>query len=305
VAQLLNAAAECDVELSIFLWLAVTTGARRGEVTALRWPSVDFEQRLLVFTENYIVRAGQRRLKSTKTDTDRVLSIDPESVQILTAFRAARQAVLAPVHLELPENAFVFSPVPLCEHPWHPDHFTHAYREIADSLGIAEPLKNLRHYNATQLLAAGVDLRTTAGRLGHSDGGATTLKVYANWTKPADRRAAELRADDLMEPRRKAAGDAAPAVGSQLMRMPKPIEDVLMAAVGRCTYLDAAAGLREAMSAGRLEPVLDLAQPVGPAVDQASQHFLRQSAAVAVPATTRIWLVSLRRRGRKRGPWCP
>jgi hypothetical protein len=37
-------------------------------------------------------------------------------------------------------------------------------------------LKNLRHFSATQLLAAGVDLRTTAGRLGHGDGGATTLK---------------------------------------------------------------------------------------------------------------------------------
>ncbi|HEV7789488.1 MAG TPA: hypothetical protein VGP05_10800, partial [Pseudonocardia sp.] len=48
---------------------------------------------------------------------------------------------------------------------------------MANELGIDEPLKNLRHFNATQLLAAGVDLRTTAGRLGHSDGGATTLRA--------------------------------------------------------------------------------------------------------------------------------
>src|SRR4051794_13467251 len=39
----------------------------------------------------------------------------------------------------------------------------------------------LRHYSATELLAAGVDLRTVAGRLGHGGGGATTLRVYAAW----------------------------------------------------------------------------------------------------------------------------
>ena len=56
----------------------------------------------------------------------------------------------------------MFSPDPLGQRPWHPDHFTHAYRALADEVGVAEPLKNLRHFNATQLLAAGVDLRTTA-----------------------------------------------------------------------------------------------------------------------------------------------
>jgi len=82
---------------------------------------------------------------------------------------------------------------------------THAYRALADEVGIAEPLKNLRHFNATQLLAAGVDLRTTAARLGHSDGGATTLRVYASWTRPADERAAELLATDLTALRQQAA----------------------------------------------------------------------------------------------------
>jgi len=40
-------------------------------------------------------------------------------------------------------------------------------------------LHSLRHYSATELVAAGVDLRTVAGRLGHGSSGATTLKVYA------------------------------------------------------------------------------------------------------------------------------
>jgi integrase len=93
---------------------------------------------------------------------------------MLTDFRRQREEHLAPAALVLAKDAFVFTPDPAGLRPWHPDHFTHAYRALADHLGIAEPLKNLRHFNATQLLAAGVDLRTTAGRLGHTDGGTTT-----------------------------------------------------------------------------------------------------------------------------------
>ena len=75
---------------------------------------------------------------------------------------------------------------------------------MAKLVGIAHPLRNLRHFNATQLLTGGVDLRTIAGRLGHSDGGATTLRVYAHWVRPADHRAAELVAQELYQLRQDA-----------------------------------------------------------------------------------------------------
>jgi site-specific recombinase XerD len=35
-------------------------------------------------------------------------------------------------------------------------------------------IHQLRHYSATELIAAGVDVRTFAGRLGHGGGGTTT-----------------------------------------------------------------------------------------------------------------------------------
>src|SRR5260370_11589332 len=47
-----------------------------------------------------------------------------------------------------------------------------------------------RHYTASQLLAASFDLRKTAARLGHSGGGATTLRHYADPVPQVDRRAA-------------------------------------------------------------------------------------------------------------------
>lgn len=50
-------------------------------------------------------------------------------------------------------------------------------------------LHQLRHYSATELIAAGVDVRTVAGRLGHGGGGSTTLRAYTAWIAEADQRA--------------------------------------------------------------------------------------------------------------------
>ncbi|MGA2472755.1 MAG: tyrosine-type recombinase/integrase [Acidimicrobiales bacterium] len=51
-------------------------------------------------------------------------------------------------------------------------------------------LHDLRHYVATRLLAAGVDVRTVAGRLGHRNP-STTLNVYSHFVPEADQEAAE------------------------------------------------------------------------------------------------------------------
>jgi integrase len=68
---------------------------------------------------------------------------------------------------------------------------THRYRRYARRIGITSSLKELRHYSATQLLTAGTDLNTVAGRLGHAEG-STTLRFYAQFTRPADRNVAAV-----------------------------------------------------------------------------------------------------------------
>jgi Phage integrase family len=74
----------------------------------------------------------------------------------------------------------------------HPKSVSHRYRRLAIKLRLRSTrLHALRHYSATELLTAGVDLRTVAGRLGHGSGGATTLNTYAAWVEQADQWAAE------------------------------------------------------------------------------------------------------------------
>lgn len=57
------------------------------------------------------------------------------------------------------------------------------------SLRAANMRNRLQITYATELIAAGVDIRTVAGRLGHGGGGSTTLRVYAAWLSEADQRA--------------------------------------------------------------------------------------------------------------------
>jgi integrase len=84
----------------------------------------------------------------------------------------------------------VFSNDPMGARPWNPDWATHKASDRAAAAGVKLNIKGLRHYTASQLLAARFDLRNTAARLGHGSGGATTLRHYADPVSEVDRRAA-------------------------------------------------------------------------------------------------------------------
>jgi site-specific recombinase XerC len=53
------------------------------------------------------------------------------------------------------------------------------------SPAVADPHRPLRHYNAAELLASGLDLRTVAGRLGHGRGRSHHAPRYAAWADEA------------------------------------------------------------------------------------------------------------------------
>ena len=93
----------------------------------------------------------------------------------------------------------MFSPSPTGTTCRAPASLTRRYRRLVRSLGIRSTLHKLRHYSATELLAAGVDVRTVSGRLGHAEGG-TTLAYYAAWVHQADQRASRLLAKRLPDP---------------------------------------------------------------------------------------------------------
>jgi hypothetical protein len=65
-----------DEEFGLYLWTAITTGARRGEVSALRENRFDFARQQVRVSTTYIVRQGNRIEKALKDGEGRVLSLD-------------------------------------------------------------------------------------------------------------------------------------------------------------------------------------------------------------------------------------
>jgi len=182
-------------QLALYLWLAAITGARRGELCAVQVRDVDLEHGLLHIAFNYVVKNGQRIRKDTKTHQERYVAIDEASCAFIREQLDAVNRTLAAVGLGLPPDAYLFSNDPVHAVAWNPDWASHKVSGLAAAAGVALNIKTLRHYTASQLLAAPFDLQNTAARLGHGEGGATTLRHYADPVSEVDRRAAAYLAD--------------------------------------------------------------------------------------------------------------
>jgi integrase len=172
------------------VWLTMVTGVRRGELCAIRWRHVDLQAGVLRLDRSIGQRGRQMWEKDTKTHQHRRIALDPETVALLTEHRQRCAARADAVGVPLGGNAFVFSLAPDGSTHLQPNSVSQRYAKLVSRLGIESSIHKLRHYSATELISAGVDVRTVAGRLGHGGGGTTTLRTYAAWVSESDQRAA-------------------------------------------------------------------------------------------------------------------
>ncbi|MFC0109551.1 tyrosine-type recombinase/integrase [Kibdelosporangium aridum] len=189
-----------------FMWLAMVTGARRGEMCALRWEHLHV--RHAQYGPHDCVEAGcqwslhiRRAIgqdgkefweKDTKQHQIRMVALDIQTVAILTDLRDRAERIARMLGIELASDAFIFAKSPDGQTPYLPESMSKRYARIAKRLKLNTTLKSLRHFSATELIAEGVDIRTVAGRLGHSGGGTTTLKVYAAFLSARDQHASTV-----------------------------------------------------------------------------------------------------------------
>lgn len=181
----LLAAANYDPKFAAYVRLSVATGARRGEVMALRWSDFDLDTGTMLI-ERAVVhtpKAGTL-IKSTKSDNVRVVSLGPATVAAVKRWRAvAGSQNLAAVG----PDCYLFG---FLDRPRNPAWATLRWSRLADRVGHGTVrLHDLRHFMASEMIADGVDVVTVAGRLGHRNP-RTTLSVYSHVIPAADRAAA-------------------------------------------------------------------------------------------------------------------
>ena len=202
--------------LHAFFWLAAATGARRGELVNLRWADVHLgDSPSLRLRGTVSVINGVRVEGTTKGGRERVVSIDPATVAVLRAHRAAqdRERELAGASWVDDHDKDVGGPHVFRQElgaPLFPDTPTALMGKLLrqnNDVVTADPgggrrllplirLHDLRHLHASLLLKAGVPVHVVAHRLGHADP-AITLRVYAHVLDDQASQAATVFADVL------------------------------------------------------------------------------------------------------------
>lgn len=171
--------------------IAATTGARRGEICGLRWDDLD-DGRLWIRRAVVYTAADGVLVKDTKTGEKgrRRIRLDLRTLDRIETHRARLEAAGVPTAAGWMFPAS-YGPID----PVRPDNLTQAWDRACHRAGVPPVrLNDLRHFAITQMLAAGVDVRTVAGRVGHANP-ATTLNRYAAWIPARDDAAAELLGD--------------------------------------------------------------------------------------------------------------
>jgi integrase len=186
--------------------VAAFTGARRGEILALRWQDFDPGAKTLRI-ERAVEETEEHglQIKGPKTERGkRTIEIDDALVALLLAERERHLRIVAGVPdgatvdlslVKLPPDALVLPCPPGRDEPFSftklrsPKDVTDRFRSVATKLGFAGlRLHDLRGTHETLLLDAGVPVHVVAARCGHDP--AVLLRSYAKRTRKADRSAA-------------------------------------------------------------------------------------------------------------------
>lgn len=180
--QLIAALEQCGIKHETYYKLVLATGMRRGEACGLTWSDIDWSAHTIHIHRNVVhVPHEPIIVKEPKTPAgDRIDYISAEMISLLQEYRAFSA-----------EHCLQYSLRPLCEEdflfrrdnalPMSPDSFTYRFNIILEKYNLPKQLTvhSLRHTNASLQIAAGVDVRTVAANLGHSQP-STTLDIYAH-----------------------------------------------------------------------------------------------------------------------------
>ena len=131
-------------------------------------------------------------LGPTKTKRTRKVHLDKVTKAVIQMQMQALKDACAKLEIAHVDNPWLFFGEVDGSKPMFPDSVSSAFRRVTKRLGIEDlHFHSLRHFTATQLIAAGVDIRTVSGRLGHSDA-SVTLRVYSHVLEGNDRAASDI-----------------------------------------------------------------------------------------------------------------
>ena len=199
--QVLELARCLPVQISRIVPVAALTGAREGELFALRAGDVDLADETLL-----VVSTGTNRRGRTKTSgSKRTIDLPPLAAQLLREQLLARWHTSSQLVFPAPEGG-VWNKDNFTARVFRPavqkvaDRYRRQHRVASDELTPFDGLTfhDLRHTCASLMIAAAnhvgagqaVTIKSIAEQLGHTDGGVLVLRRYGHLFKGTRRQAA-------------------------------------------------------------------------------------------------------------------
>lgn len=194
VQALLNAAKGTDLEVP--LYIEVCLGLRRGELLALKYSSINWETNVISITESMVKVGSKVIVKEPKTQSGKRDLVAPAHLM-----KMLREHHVWYLEQKLKLGAdFTDSDLVVCQangKPYYPDNLSHMFRDLLLKNGLRYiRFHDLRHTNASLMIANGIDVKVAQERLGHSDV-TTTLNIYSHVLKHANE-AAAVKLDNIV-----------------------------------------------------------------------------------------------------------
>ena len=165
-----------------FFYTEITTGLRRGEICGLKWSDLDMEKGTLKIERSIgNGEGGKLEIGETKTEKGkRVIRLPASTLRILTERK------------ESASTEWIFPNLLEPEKPMNPSTAYDKLKSILKAAGLPDiRFHDLRHTFATHALTSGVDAKTLAGILGHTNA-SFTLDTYTHVTGEMQKNAAEI-----------------------------------------------------------------------------------------------------------------
>ncbi|MDR7074974.1 tyrosine-type recombinase/integrase [Fictibacillus barbaricus] len=190
LALLLKTAAQKGLDLDYLIFLTLSyTGMRAGELVALKWKDIDFEEQTISITKTYYNPTNntlEYQLVPPKTrKSKRTIVVDKEVIAALKKHMLGQKKVQEHFRESYLDEGFIFAKKE--KQPGYPIFVKTVENRMARLLKLAGlnaelTPHSLRHTHTSLLAEAKVGLEEIMDRLGHCDD-ATTKNVYLHVTK--------------------------------------------------------------------------------------------------------------------------
>jgi integrase len=183
------------LELQCLFGIALCCGLRKSELVGLRWTDIDVNGVLWVSRSISYVAGMPLIEKTTKTGIVRPVRLASFLLPILAAYREEQDERKSALGDLFTDKGFMFAQDN--GEARHPDSVPKRFKRYLRRCGFDDDtiaaihVHSLRDTFATLLLASGVDVRTTAGLMGHSQP-TLTLNVYGQYLQSQNGAAATM-----------------------------------------------------------------------------------------------------------------